>query len=101
MTAAADFLTELLALCIKHDVHIGGCGCCGSPWVMEATSSLILGDALTVRPRMETKDNKQVRTYTDNTASLRLDMDTALTVRIYEDGTALARVEGDDDGVAP
>lgn len=92
-TTTADFLTELLALCIKHDVHIGGCGCCGSPWVMEATSSLILGGALNVRPKMDTRDDKVVQPYTDNTASLRLGGDVTLTIRICEDGTALARAE--------
>jgi hypothetical protein len=29
----AAFLEELSALTIKHGIRIGGCGCCGSPWV--------------------------------------------------------------------
>lgn len=28
-----EFLKELHALCKKWNVKIGGCGCCGSPWV--------------------------------------------------------------------
>jgi hypothetical protein len=28
-----DFLVELADLLAKHDAEIGGCGCCGSPWV--------------------------------------------------------------------
>ena len=27
------FLLELAALTRKHGVSIGGCGCCGSPWL--------------------------------------------------------------------
>ena len=29
----ADFLNELTALTRKHKIVIGGCGCCGSPWL--------------------------------------------------------------------
>ena len=27
------FLTELRDLCGKYGYEIGGCGCCGSPWL--------------------------------------------------------------------
>lgn len=28
-----EFLTELRILCAKYNCSIGGCGCCGSPYV--------------------------------------------------------------------
>jgi hypothetical protein len=33
------FLTELTALTIKYGIEIGGCGCCGSPFL--GTTELI------------------------------------------------------------
>lgn len=30
------FLDDLAAVCEKHGMVIGGCGCCGSPWVCDA-----------------------------------------------------------------
>lgn len=30
------FLRDLNALVSKHGLVIGGCGCCGSPWVVDA-----------------------------------------------------------------
>lgn len=30
-----DFILELRQLTLKHGVAIGGCGCCGSPWLDE------------------------------------------------------------------
>lgn len=29
----ADFLNDLTALTRKYNIVIGGCGCCGSPWL--------------------------------------------------------------------
>ena len=29
------FLEGLAELSIKHNLTIGGCGCCGSPWITE------------------------------------------------------------------
>lgn len=31
--AQDDFLRELSALSRKHNIAIGGCGCCSSPWI--------------------------------------------------------------------
>ena len=28
------FLEDLTELCKKHDNYIGGCGCCGSPYII-------------------------------------------------------------------
>lgn len=36
--AEEAFMAELTALTHKHGVKIGGCGCCGSPW-LAATSN--------------------------------------------------------------
>lgn len=30
-----EFLTELTKLTDKYGFEIGGCGCCGSPWVID------------------------------------------------------------------
>lgn len=30
---AEEFLQELAELSRKHKIAIGGCGCCGSPWL--------------------------------------------------------------------
>ena len=32
------FLKELTELTNKYGIAIGGCGCCGSPWVYDTTS---------------------------------------------------------------
>ncbi|MFL0802417.1 MAG: hypothetical protein K6L81_01780 [Agarilytica sp.] len=29
---AQNFITDLTAVCEKHDLWIGSCGCCNSPW---------------------------------------------------------------------
>jgi hypothetical protein len=33
------FLKDLSDISRKYDVYIGGCGCCGSPWVSGPNSS--------------------------------------------------------------
>lgn len=35
MENVADFLRELTELTMKYEIKIGGCGCCGSPFLME------------------------------------------------------------------
>lgn len=32
------FLAELSELSVKHRIVIGGCGCCGSPWLDDLTA---------------------------------------------------------------
>ena len=32
------FLEELTELSLKHNIEIGGCGCCGSPFLSEIDS---------------------------------------------------------------
>ena len=39
--ALNEFLAELTELCNKHKLRIGGCGCCGSPWVEPLTEPKI------------------------------------------------------------
>ena len=35
MNRLEEFLNELSELTIKYDLEIGGCGCCGSPYIEE------------------------------------------------------------------
>ncbi len=30
-----QFIEEYKVLCAKHTIHIGGCGCCGSPFIQD------------------------------------------------------------------
>ena len=44
-----DFLKELTELSKKYGLYIGGCGCCGSPWIRDTkgwldTDSLSFND---------------------------------------------------------
>ena len=39
-----EFLEELSKLSSKYGLVIGGCGCCGSPWVEDVNSGVILND---------------------------------------------------------
>lgn len=38
------FLEELSALTRKYGFIIGGCGCCGSPWVLKEDDPVYTGD---------------------------------------------------------
>jgi hypothetical protein len=38
-TDYSPFLTELAALTLKHGVVIAGCGCCGSPFLLDCDDS--------------------------------------------------------------
>ena len=40
MDRLEKFLNELSALTQKYGLEIGGCGCCGSPWVLEIESGV-------------------------------------------------------------
>lgn len=35
MNRLKEFLRELSELTQKYELEIGGCGCCGSPWVCD------------------------------------------------------------------
>lgn len=37
------FLTDLTAVSRQHGIVIGGCGCCGSPWVDDMDERYITG----------------------------------------------------------
>lgn len=41
--AVKAFLEELSALTRKHRIEIGGCGCCGSPFLMEVNDGQVEG----------------------------------------------------------
>jgi len=45
--AHRQFLLELRELTLKHGLAIGGCGCCGSPFLMEVESPDPLGGYMT------------------------------------------------------
>lgn len=38
------FLNELTALTRKHGIAIGGCGCCGSPWLAALPVADLVGE---------------------------------------------------------
>ena len=40
------FLIELTALTDKYNIEIGGCGCCGSPWLYDNEVNEYLGECL-------------------------------------------------------
>lgn len=35
MSTLEDFLRDYYYLCIKHGYRIDGCGCCGSPYIVD------------------------------------------------------------------
>lgn len=37
----SDFLTDLLALCERYNLYIAGCGCCGSPFLVDKNGDKI------------------------------------------------------------
>ena len=40
------FLNELSELTKKHGFEIGGCGCCGSPWVFDKNNDIFIAESL-------------------------------------------------------
>jgi hypothetical protein len=38
-----SLLHDLQAICAKHQVSLGGCGCCDSPFIKDAQGEVILG----------------------------------------------------------
>lgn len=41
-----EFLKELMELCKKHNIGIGGCGCDGSPFLFNLDDEIIIGENL-------------------------------------------------------
>jgi len=50
----ADFLQELAKLTDKYGIEVGGCGCCGSPWLEDTKNRDNLGDELTYDSKTKT-----------------------------------------------
>jgi len=40
------FLEELTVLTTKYQIVIGGCGCCGSPFLLEMNTNNVIADNL-------------------------------------------------------
>jgi len=41
-----QFLEELTALTIKYQIVVGGCGCCGSPFLLVMNTNNVIADNL-------------------------------------------------------
>ena len=52
-----EFLSKLEALYVEYDMSIGGCGCCGSPW-LETVKNEYLGDDVNFKNGVLTVDGK-------------------------------------------
>ena len=46
MNRLEEFLKELSELTKKYELKIGGCGCCGSPWIVDLNGRGCCGDGL-------------------------------------------------------
>lgn len=44
------FVDALLALCAEHNVMLGGCGCCSSPYIVSADGKTFLLSDLKIYP---------------------------------------------------
>jgi hypothetical protein len=40
------FLKELTELTKRYDIGIGGCGCCGSPYIIDLKGGTLIGEHL-------------------------------------------------------
>lgn len=50
----AKFLHELLEVCIKYNVQIKGCGCYGSPWLIDSKTGKVIVERLGIYPTIGT-----------------------------------------------
>ncbi len=50
------FLVELSALSRKHGIEIGGCGCCGSPYLSDISHPVEVGHREKEEVRYDTED---------------------------------------------
>ena len=55
-----DFLDELFQLTQKYGFAIGGCGCCGSPYVYDITTGDGLLDDLTYNEQQQRYEQTEV-----------------------------------------
>lgn len=61
-----EFLEELTELSKKYGIGIGGCGCCGSPFLYDLNSGVMIGTELDLGEDLESYEVDIVTTNTNN-----------------------------------
>ena len=56
-TKEINFLTELKELCEKYNYYLGGCGCCGSPYIYDYDNDEYLLDNVEINHKVKCSDN--------------------------------------------
>ena len=54
------FLKELFELSLKHRISIGGCGCCGSPFLSDMTGYSNLGKTNYIKYTSDKEQNLEM-----------------------------------------